>query len=52
MHLSCRKKRVVDQAIHTSANLSKRNRAKINLFREKIVKAIWQDYISYKLLNN
>lgn len=41
MRLSCTKKRVVDQAIHTSANLSKKNRAKINSLREKIAKAMW-----------
>lgn len=40
MRLSCRKKEVKEQSMHTSTNISKRDKAQINWFRDKIAEAI------------
>lgn len=42
----------MDQATHTNANTNREDKAYMNLFRDKIIKAIWQNYVSYQLLNN
>lgn len=47
MYLFCGKEKIVDQAIYISTNISGRNGAQMNCFKDKIAKTIWQDYISY-----
>lgn len=46
MYLSHGKGQDRDKVIYTSANTSKKDGIKIHWFKNKIVKAIWQDYIS------
>lgn len=40
MYLSCKKKEVVDQAIYTSANTNREDKAHMNQFKDKIAEAI------------
>lgn len=49
MRLSHGEEQDIDRVIHTSANTSKKDGARINRFRDEIAETMWQNYISYKL---